>query len=181
MNTIYIITNKINNKQYIGSTIIEPQKRFKQHIYNSTHKNTHQYNYPLYQAMRKYGIDNFNFEIILQKDCSEEEIRLIEKEYIIQYNSLCPNGYNQTLNTLHPINDIETYNEMATTLMNYTNLSMEKAKEVVQVITDGQGAIIEIVQKWRSIVDCAEETGLDEKKIAAVCRGERKTTGGKTL
>ena len=113
MNTIYLITNKINNKQYIGSTIIEPQKRFKQHIYNSTHKNTHQYNYPLYQAMRKYGIDNFNFEIILQKDCSEEEIRLIEKEYIIQYNSLCPNGYNQTLNTLDPINDIETYKKIS--------------------------------------------------------------------
>ena len=174
MNTIYLITNKINNKQYIGSTIIEPQKRFKQHIYNSTHKNTHQYNYPLYQAMRKYGIDNFNFEIILQKDCSEEEIRLIEKEYIIQYNSLCPNGYNQTLNTLHPINDIETYKKIS-------EIKREKAKEVVQVITDGQGAIIEIVQKWRSIVDCAEETGLDEKKIAAVCRGERKTTGGKTF
>ena len=102
MNTIYLITNKINNKQYIGSTIIEPQKRFKQHIYNSTHKNTHQYNYPLYQAMRKYGIDNLNFEIILQKDCSEEEIRLIEKEYIIQYNSLCPNCYIEKVLKISP-------------------------------------------------------------------------------
>ena len=174
MGYIYKISNTVNNKIYIGQTSRTVEKRWNLHKQTAKNPSYLSYSYPLYQAMRKYGIDNFNFEIILQKDCSEEEIRLIEKEYIIQYNSLCPNGYNQTLNTLHPINDIETYKKISET-------KREKAKEVVQVITDKHGAIIEIIQKWRSIVDCAEQTGLDEKKIAAVCRGERKTTGGKTF
>jgi len=59
MNTIYCFTNLINNKKYVGSTISKPNVRYNQHIYNAFHKNTHQYNYPLYQAIRKYGIINF--------------------------------------------------------------------------------------------------------------------------
>jgi hypothetical protein len=34
----------------------------------------------------------------------------------------------------------------------------------------------EIVKIYRSIVDCAENTGIDERKIGSCCRGERKTT-----
>ena len=81
--SIYCFTNKLNNKKYIGSTIVEPNIRYNQHIYNTTHSNSHQYNYPLYQAIRKYGIENFIFEILEQKECKEEEIRLIEREYIL--------------------------------------------------------------------------------------------------
>lgn len=172
--SIYCFTNLINNKKYIGSTIQEPKVRYNQHIYNMTHETAHQYNYPLYQAIRKYGLENFTFEIIFEKECSEEEIRKIEKEYIIKYNSLSPDGYNQTLDTSHPINDIQSYKKMSET-------KRKKAKEVVEVITDKKGAVIEIISKWRSIIDCAESTGLDEKKIASVCRGERKTTGGRTF
>ena len=64
MNYIYCFTNLINNKKYIGSTTQNPNIRFNQHIYNATHENAHQYNYPLYSAMRKYGLKNFTFEIL---------------------------------------------------------------------------------------------------------------------
>lgn len=167
--TIYCITNKINNKKYIGSTIINPQIRFKQHVYNANHENTHQHNYPLYLAFRKYGLDNFNFEILFQDNCSEEEIRLKEQEYIILLNTLSPNGYNQTIDTLHPINDINTYKKISET-------KREKAKEVVEL-----DEFNNIINKWRSIVDCAECLKINEKKIAACCRGERKTTSGKNF
>ena len=165
--TIYSFTNKINGKKYIGSTIIEPNKRYAQHIYNATHENVHQYNYPLYQAIRKYGIQNIIFEIIEQIDCSEEELREKEKEYIINLNTLTPNGYNQTLNTLHPINDEASYKKMSETKRN-------NAKEVAEIDKD-----LHIIKIWRSIIDCAEETHLDERKIAAVCRGERKSTNNR--
>ena len=165
MNYIYSFTNLINNKKYSGSTISEPLHRYSQHIYNATHENTHQYNYPLYQAIRKYGIENFKFDIIGEFECTEEEIREIEKKYIEEYNTLSPNGYNQTLNTLHPLCDSESYKKMSET-------KRENAKCVVEVDKNQN-----ILNKWRSIIDCAEDTGLDEKKIAAVCRGERKTTG----
>lgn len=163
---IYCFTNKINNKKYIGSTISTPAHRFSQHVYSATHENSHQYNYPLCQAIRKYGLQNFIFEVLLEKNCAEEEIRLIEKDYIIKYNTLSPNGYNQTLDTEHPINDKNTYKKISET-------KRENAKEIAQIDENGN-----IVKVWRSIIDCAENLKLDERKIASVCRGERRQTEG---
>lgn len=165
--TVYCFTNLINGKKYIGSTIQSPKIRYNQHIYNAFHDNAHQYNYPLYQAFRKYGLDNFSFEIIEQQDCSEEEIRLIEKRYIQALNTITPNGYNQTDNTEHPLNSNESYHKMSET-------KREKAKRVALI--DEQNNILQI---FRSIVDCAEELKINEKKIGACCRGERKTTNEK--
>ena len=165
--SIYCFTNQINNKKYIGSTIVEPNVRYNQHKYNASHKNTHQYNYPLYQAFRKYGIEKFTFEILEQKECEEQEIRQLERDYILRYNTISPYGYNQTENTLHPINNIKSYKKMSET-------KRENAKCVVEIDNT-----FSIIKKWRSIADCAEDLHLNEKHIAACCRGERKTTGEK--
>jgi hypothetical protein len=45
------------------------------------------------QDFRKYGIENFSFEIL---ELIENTQEMIEKEhnYIIQYNCIIPNGYN---------------------------------------------------------------------------------------
>ena len=56
---IYKIINKINNKIYIGQSI-NITERLKQHK-RSLNK---YFKYPLYNAFRKYGIDNFEFIII---------------------------------------------------------------------------------------------------------------------
>ena len=167
MNSIYCFTNLKNEKKYIGSTIVEPNRRYAQHIYNATHENAHQYNYPLYQAIRKYGIENFKFEILEQKKCSEEEIRLLEQDYILKFNTLSPNGYNQTIDTQHPLNTPEACTKMSET-------KREKAKCVAQIGDENR-----ILKTWRSISDCAEDLNIDEKKISACCRGERKTTNEK--
>ena len=91
--SVYCFTNQINNKKYIGSTIVEPNVRYNQHKYNATHSNTHQYNYPLYQAFRKYGMDNFEFKIL--EECEEGELKEKEIFYISLYNTYI-NGYNET-------------------------------------------------------------------------------------
>lgn len=165
--SVYCFTNKINGKQYIGSTIQALNIRYNQHIYNATHENAHQYHYPLYKAIRKYGLNNFTFEVIYQGEHEEEEIRLIEADYIHEFNTISPNGYNQTDNTKHPINAVESYQKMSET-------KRENAKCVALVDAENN-----ILQTFRSISDCAEELGIDEKKISACCRGERKTTDGK--
>lgn len=167
MNSIYCFTNLLNHKQYIGSTISDPQHRYNQHIYNASHPDTEKYNYPLYCAIRKYGIQNFSFEILLQKECSEQEIRQIEAQYIKSMNTLIPNGYNQTDDTTQPMMTAEIAHKVSET-------KREQAKQVAEV--DKNNTILQI---WRSIIDCAENTNLDERKIAAVCRGERKTTGSR--
>ena len=60
---IYKITNKINQKSYIGETTTTLKKRWHDHIRESFSEG-HGYNYHLHCAIRKYGLDNFVFEEI---------------------------------------------------------------------------------------------------------------------
>lgn len=78
---------------YIGSTIRKPEKRWKEHR-NESAKGV---DYYLYNSMRKYGIDNFSFEVIDSNSVSTyEELLLLETKYIRELNTLKPNGYNLT-------------------------------------------------------------------------------------
>ena len=89
---IYKITNKINQKCYIGcSKNIE--KRWSSHKSESVLDQFPQYNYSIHKAFRKYGLDNFSFEIIEEID--ENQLFDREKYWISFYNSYnC--GYNET-------------------------------------------------------------------------------------
>lgn len=91
MGYIYKITNKINNKVYIGKTEEDPAIRWQQHIYNMSLG----IKYHLYNAMRKYGLENFTFEI-LESNLSGDLLSNKEIEYIKIYDSL-KNGYNMTI------------------------------------------------------------------------------------
>lgn len=90
---IYKICNIINGKIYIGldTSNIKQCKRWKHHIKSYKYKN-YEKNKILYKAMRKYGIENFIFEII-DMATNHEELRKLEKFWIIFYNS-AKNGYN---------------------------------------------------------------------------------------
>ena len=90
---IYKITNNLNNKKYIGQSR-NIEKRFNKHRSESFNKNSSHYEYPLYRAIRKYGIENFSFEII--EECKIEELNEKEEFWIKYYDSFF-NGYNQTL------------------------------------------------------------------------------------
>ena len=68
---IYKITNNINGHCYIGQSS-QIEKRWKNHKIASNNQNDSSYEYPLYKAMRKYGIENFTFEII--EECSIKEL-----------------------------------------------------------------------------------------------------------
>ena len=91
MGFIYIIKNKINNKVYIEQTTNTVQYRFAQHLTNADleYKNGH-----LYNAMKKYGKENFYVETIEEvsnKNLNEREI------YWIAYYDSFNNGYNSTI------------------------------------------------------------------------------------
>ena len=89
---IYKITNKINGKCYIGQTKNHVNKRFQEHKRVSKNKNSSIYDYPLYRAFRKYGIENFSFEEI--EKCNLDDLDERENYWINYFDSLC-NGYNQ--------------------------------------------------------------------------------------
>lgn len=82
---IYKITNISNNQCYIGQSI-NIEKRWKDHQRALD-------NYAIHKALRKYGIQNFTFEII--ELCKVEELNTKEQYWIKYYNSYI-NGYNET-------------------------------------------------------------------------------------
>lgn len=88
---IYKITNKINNKVYIGQSV-QVNYRIKQHFRDAFNRNVHTYEYPLYRAIRKHGTENFNYEIL--EEVELEELTSREQYWIDYYNSIA-NGYNQ--------------------------------------------------------------------------------------
>lgn len=92
MGYIYKITNKVNNKVYIGQTIKTVKKRFQQHKNNSNKSYFSQI--VLYKAFNKYGIENFICEEI-----EEVPNDLLDKReiYWIDYYDSYFNGYNSTL------------------------------------------------------------------------------------
>lgn len=93
---IYIYTNKINNHQYVGQTN-NLQKRYNGHKSDSFNPNSHSYNYPLHAAIRKYGLENFSFEVIEEVD-NIEEANIREQYWIKEKHShVSEGGYNITL------------------------------------------------------------------------------------
>lgn len=96
MTGIYKITNLVNGSIYIGQSLAI-ERRFQEHLYKPFYKQDDQYNTPLYRAIRKYGKENFSFEVI--EECSAELLNERETYWIDFYHSFIRDnnkGYNLT-------------------------------------------------------------------------------------
>ncbi|MFA5031326.1 MAG: GIY-YIG nuclease family protein [Patescibacteria group bacterium] len=83
LGTIYIATNLVNGKQYVGQTTKNLKRRIR------GHKNKR--NYPISNAIKKYGIENFKW---ISFSCPEEDLDWQESFLIKELNTLAPYGYN---------------------------------------------------------------------------------------
>lgn len=92
MGIIYCYTNLINGKKYIGQTI-NPSQRYSAH--KSTHLNEKdpEYDSLFHRALRKYGWDNFKYEVLNETD-DIDLLNELEIFYIDFYDRQRPNGYN---------------------------------------------------------------------------------------
>jgi len=89
---IYRIKNKITKKSYIGeSKKKDVNWRWSEHKKNIKNNKGCP---ALRDAVIKYGIENFEFSIIIV--CFDDDRFIYEKEYIKKYNTVVPNGYNIT-------------------------------------------------------------------------------------
>lgn len=147
---IYKITNLINNKVYIGQSI-EISKRWKAHISYANNKLSKEYNTSIHNAIRKYGENNFKFEII--ENCRKEDLDNKEKYWIKFYDSINRNkGYNLTTGGMggHKTN----------------------CKAVLQYDLEGN-----FIKEWSSIWQVEEELNISANNIRACCCGQ-KSAGG---
>ena len=89
---IYLIENVLNNKKYVGKTMFSIEKRWKEHQQDYLKHRCEKR--PLYNAMCKYGIENFR---ISQLEEVNPEIAEEREIYWIKYYNTYENGYNATL------------------------------------------------------------------------------------
>lgn len=92
---VYKHTNKITGKVYIGQTIQldNLERRFRH-----SDKTHHSYKScpAFFNALNKYGWENFITER-LYSAFDRETLNRAEEKFIIQYNSVAPNGYNSSM------------------------------------------------------------------------------------
>ena len=86
--TIYKAINKIDGKVYIGFDSNWPSRQ-KAHLYIDD-------NCYFHRAIKKYGKDSFEWEVLYQSKNREHTLSIMEPYYIREYNSFGSNGYNMT-------------------------------------------------------------------------------------
>jgi len=91
---IYLITNTLNGKLYIGQSKNIPE-RWKSHKSTAHNKKQKTYKYQLYREIRLYGIGAFKFSIL--EECGVSILDQREIFWISKYNTfLNPSHYNKT-------------------------------------------------------------------------------------
>lgn len=127
---IYKITNKQNGHAYIGQSR-DIHKRWNNHITAARNPNDAGYDYPLYRAFRKYGLENFTFDIL--EECDTEVLNQRE-HYWIQFYSP---EYNQTVGIDYTVRP--------------QKLTVEQVREIQQILlADMRGEVshVELAHKY---------------------------------
>ena len=195
MYTIYLHKNKINNKVYIGQTI---QDNLNDRWKNGLGYKTCTY---FYNAIQKYGWDNFEHLILEQgQNLTKEELNQKEQYYINLYkannpefgynitagsqNNISPNALPKALEWMrqHPEfgkaraqNMLQWQKEHPEEILAMRRINVKKAtnarKKKIQCVETGE--------IFESASDAARKIPkTSQSKICMVCRGQRNTCGG---
>lgn len=192
---IYKATSATTGKVYIGQTTQTLQERINQH---NSHAYGHQYNYHFHNAIRKYGAEDFNYEIIEDNITSSDILNEREKYWIAYYDSYY-NGYNSTMGgdgsvrrddeliaklfrdgyTTQEICEItghhrgtiyKSYRAMALTEEN-NRRKAEKTRQRCSRAVEQYTIDGELIRVWPSATECGKILG-NQSLISAICRQE---------
>lgn len=165
-----------SGKCYIGQTINEDRRKLqhKRAAFNENHK---EYDKPFYRALRKYGWDSFEYEVLntisadMEKDLTDK-LDALEIYYIGLYDSYS-NGYNSTIegHSLRGINHPSYGTKLDEA--HKAKLKVSRARIVSQYSLDGN-----YIDTYDSAAQASEITDADSSGIIAACRGKQKSAGG---
>ena len=165
-----------SGKCYIGQTVNETRRKYghRNNAFNGNHKD---YDKPFYRAIRKYGWDSFEYEILNTASADTEKaltdkLDALEIYYIGLYDSY-NNGYNSTIGG-HSLRG-KNHPSYGTKLneVHKAKLKASRARIVSQYSLDGN-----YIDTYDSAAQASEVTGADSSRIIAVCRGKQKSAGG---
>lgn len=201
MSYIYKITNKTNNKVYIGKTDYTIEKRWKEHCSDRFRYQER----PLYRAINKYGEESFYIELV--EECNSELSSEKEIYWINFYNSY-KNGYNATLGgegaqTINHSLIIESYLELKNCKLvaNKFNICQETVRDTlhsnnIEVFSSSivnqinkkkvemYSKDLELIMTFPSVesagkyIDELKNINRSKQHIREVCLGKRKTAYG---
>lgn len=146
---IYIHTNKINGKKYVGQTI---QKRPEDRWHGGAN---YCHSRKFYNAIKKYGWDNFDHEVI---PAFPEELDFLEIEFIKKYDTI-NNGYNLCSGG----NKNKIVSEETRKKLSESHRMSNSKQRAVECVETGE------------VFKSAEDAG---GHVWEVCNGRRKTTKG---
>lgn len=167
---IYKATNLINNKVYIGQTILDLKTRRAQHENSIKYKNK----YAFAKAIQKYGKENFDWEVV-DTASTIEELNEKESYYIEYYKSLTTqNGYNLKGGGNNSFLTEEVKKKISEAQIGSKNHMFGKrgrlnpTSKKVKNITTGV--------EYESASECAKTENINLSHVCAVCRGDRGST-----
>lgn len=177
--TVYLRTNLVNGKQYVGQTNDFKKKEFDWKCLTTKYANK-----TLTEDRQKYGLENFRTEILAEAE-TREEAWVLEQKYIKEFGSKYPSGYNmcdggktskgsiftnetkQNMSKAHIGKKLTEEQKrkisktLAGKLVNNTKLS----KQVYQYSLSG-----ELIAIWPSTKEC-ERNGFTKQCIISCCNG----------
>lgn len=162
MGCIYVRTNLINGKQYVGQA-----KDFKQRENEWRCLKHHYAGVLINNAREKYGLSNWKVNIV--RECNtQDELNRWEMYYIEELKTKTPNGYNLT-DGGETSSGYKRTNESIERSKYYGMYESTFRKTVLQYDLDGN-----FVKEWISASACKREGGYNQGAVSECCRGDRR-------
>ena len=199
---IYMLTNMVNGKRYVGQTRGLLKNRIRQHVRGNGRRHA------IHDAIIKYGASAFRVNV-LQAVAAAEDLNAAEAAWIKAIGSMAPTGYNITHGGNSEAKTLEQRSKQSASMKlaweknrdNYIKAirsacckvvhaeKISRAKRGVpakQSTTDamvvtkmaGRRVCCENGQTYTSFVEAAATTGLSRQAIWRCAHGKSKTCGG---
>lgn len=161
MGSIYIITNKVNGKRYVGQTAKDPEQRWCDYSRKLTPKQSKRPRL-IEAAIMKYGLENFSFDVI--ETCDEAMLDAREMHWISELGTYWVDGCGYNM----------THGGHGQRGLRHTEEWCSKVRcPVSQFSQSGQ-----FIAEFSSLTNAGKTFGIDRSAISKCCKRKRHDVGG---